>query len=255
MPAAEPRTQPSYPVSSVGNTLRLLLMFKERRRLRLSDAAHELGVSISTAHRLLAMLQSYDFIRQEAEVRTYVLGPVLLDLGLSAVRNMDVRSLARPILADLTTRLDESVHLAVLEGDNVRYVFSVEGPQQLRVADRTGQVFPAHTSSMGRAMLADLPQAHLEQTLARLAAREVDVAALEAQLAQIRELGYALNARPDDVTSLARTVKDARGTTIAAINAAGPSLRIARQGHGQIARQLHTAAAQIQEALGAAPKE
>lgn len=230
-------------------------MFKERQRLRLSDAAHELGVSKSTAHRLLAMLQSYGFIRQEPQVRTYVLGSVLLDAGLSAVQNMDVRSLARPILADLAIRLDESVHLAVLEGNNVRYVFGVEGPQQLRIADRTGQVFPAHASAMGRAILADLPPDSLAQTLARLAAQGVDVVALKAQLAQIRERGHALNARPDDVTSLAMTVQDPRGATIAAINVAGPSIRMAQQGQKQIARQLHAAAAQIEEALRAAPNE
>ncbi|ABK05785.1 transcriptional regulator, IclR family (plasmid) [Arthrobacter sp. FB24] len=128
MPAAETKTQPSYPVSSVGNTLRLLLMFKERQRLRLFDAAHELGVSASTAYGLLAMLQSYGFIARSLGFGPYVLGSALLDLGLSAVRNMDVRSLARPILADLALRLDESVHLVFLEGDNVRYVYSVEGP-------------------------------------------------------------------------------------------------------------------------------
>ncbi|WP_409372062.1 IclR family transcriptional regulator domain-containing protein [Pseudarthrobacter phenanthrenivorans] len=65
-----------------------------------------------------------------------------------------------------------------------------------------------------------------------------------AQLPQIRQLGYALNARPDDVTSLAMTVEDPRGATITAISAAGPSTRIAQQGQKQIARRLHAAAAQ-----------
>lgn len=164
-----------------------------------------------------------------------------------------MRSLARHILADLAIRLDEFVHVAVLEGDNVRYVSSGEGPQQLRIADRTGQVLPALTSAMGRAMLAELRPDHLAQMRQRLAAQDVDVAALEAQPAQICEFGYALNARSDDITSPAMIVQDPRGTTIAAINAAGPSIRTAQQGQKQIARQLHAAAAQIEEALRAAP--
>lgn len=244
--------QPNYPISSVGNALKLLLMFKEQRRIRLSDAAKALGVSTSTAHRLLMMLVAHDFVRQDPEARTYVLGPVLLDLGLSAVRNMDVRAIARPILAELASRLDETVHLAVLEGANVRYVFSVEGKRQLRIADRTGQVVPAHTGAIGRAFLADMPEEQLEKVMAGLAEEGVDVVALEAQLEQIREVGYALNSRPDDVTSLAMTLQDEHGRTIAAINAAGPSSRMSKQGQKHIARQLHAAAAQIEEALRAA---
>lgn len=245
--------QPQYPISSVGNALRLLLMFRDKPRIRLSDAASALGVSTSTAHRLLAMLQSYDFVRQEQEMRTYVLGPVLLDIGLSAVRNMDIRALARPILADLARRLDETVHLAVLEGMNVRYVLGAEGENQLRVADRTGQVLPAHTSAMGRALLADLPSDKLDKILGRLADQGVDIADLLARLDQVRDLGYALNFRADDVASMAMTVQDPHGTTIAAINAVGPSSRMSKQDQKHIARQLHAAAAQIEEALRTAP--
>ncbi|WP_206477128.1 IclR family transcriptional regulator [Microbacterium sp. KRD172] len=244
--------QPNYPISSVGNALRLLLMFKEQPRIRLSDAAKALGVSTSTAHRLLMMLQAHDFVRQDPEARTYVLGPVLLDLGLSAVRNMDVRVIARPILAELASRLDETVHLAVLEDTHVRYIFSIEGKHQLRIADRTGQVVPAHTSAIGRAFLADMPRDQLDKIMKNLEAEGVDVVALEAQLEQIREVGYALNYRPDDVTSLAMTLQDAQGRSLAAINAAGPSSRMSKQGQKQIARQLHAAAAQIEEALRAA---
>ncbi|WP_139007019.1 IclR family transcriptional regulator [Arthrobacter crystallopoietes] len=243
--------QPNYPISSVGNALRLLLALKDQRRLRLSDAAREIGVSTSTAHRLLAMMQSFDFVRQEKESKTYMLGPVFLDVGLKAVKNMDIRSLARPILTDLAARLDETVHLAVLEGVNVRYVFSVEGERQLRVADRTGQVLPAHSSAMGRALLSDLPTHRLNEVLQDLTARDhsLDLDSLMEELDRIRNTGYAINARPDDVTSLAMTVQDPDGRTIAAINAAGPSSRMTKQGQKQIARHMHAAAAQIEEAL------
>jgi len=245
--------KPNYPISSVGNALRLLLLFKDRPRLRLSDAAADLGVSTSTAHRLLAMLQSYDFVRHEHDLRTYVLGPVLTDLGLSAVRNMDIRAVARPILADLAIRIDETVHLAILEGSNVRYVFCVEGDRQLRVADRTGQVLPAHTSAMGRALLADMSPDRLEKLMTQLEAERVDVDELRTELDRIRERGYALNFRPDDVASMAMTVRDAEGKTLGAINAAGPSSRMSKQDQKHIARQLHAAAVQIEDALRTAP--
>ncbi|MEZ3160696.1 IclR family transcriptional regulator [Microbacterium sp. BWT-B31] len=255
MSEVESAKQPNYPISSVGNALRLLLMFNNHPRLRLSDAATALGVSTSTAHRLLAMLQSFDFVRQEEEVRTYVLGPVFLDLGLSAVRNMDVRAIARPILSELAVRLDQTVHLAVLEGLNVRYVLGAEGQSQLRVADRTGELLPAHTSAMGRALLADMSNERLDKILAQLVEQRVDAKQLQTELDQIREIGYALNFRHDDVTSMAMTVHDPDGATIAAINAAGPSSRMSKQDRKLIARQLHAAAAEIEEALRTAPNK
>lgn len=248
------RSQPAYPITSVDNALRLMLMIKDKGRIRLSDAAAELGVSTSTAHRLLAMLQFHGLARQEPNMRTYVPGPVLLDMGLAAVRNMDIRAHARPILADLAMKLGETVHLAQLEGANVRYLIGAEGEEALRVADRTGQVVPAHTSATGRVLLADLPVGLLTPILTRLQEQgDVDLPALQTELEQIRERGYALNHRDDDVVSMATPVRDRNDVTIAAINAVGPSGRMAPRHHLRVARQLHTAAAQLEEILRSTP--
>lgn len=247
------KDQPAYPITSVDNALRLMLMIKDQGRVRLSDAAAALGVSTSTTHRLLAMLQFHGLARQEPNMRTYVPGPVLLDMGLAAVRNMDIRAHARPVLADLAMKLGETVHLAQLEGANVRYLIGAEGEEALRVADRTGQVVPAHTSATGRVLLADLPATLLEPILARLEGQDVDVPALRAELGRIRERGYALNHRPDDVVSMATPVRDRDDVTIAAINAVGPAGRMTPRHHLRVARQLHTAAAQLEEILRSAP--
>ena len=244
---------PAYPIASVDNALRLMLMIKDQGRVRLSDAASTLGVSTSTAHRLLAMLQFHGLARQEPNVRTYVPGPVLLDMGLTAVRNMDIRAHARPILTDLAMKLGETVHLAQLEGSNVRYLIGAEGEEALRVADRTGQVVPAHTSATGRVLLADLPTALLKPILCWLEEHDVDVPALRTELEQIRERGYALNYRPDDVVSMATPVRDRDNITVAAINAVGPTSRMTPRHHLSVARQLHAAAAQLEEALRSTP--
>jgi IclR family acetate operon transcriptional repressor len=247
------KSHPAYPITSVDNALRLMLMFKDQRRIRLSDAAAALGVSTSTAHRLLAMLQFRGFVRQEENVRTYVPGPAFVDIGLAAVRNMDIRAHARPILADLAMKLGETVHLAQLEGVNVRYLIGAEGEEALRVADRTGQVVPAHTSATGRVLLADLPESILEPILVRLQTQDVDVPALRSEFEQIRQRGYALNFRDDNVISMATPVRDRDDVTVAAINAVGPAARMSPRDQMRVARQLHAAAAQLEDVLRAAP--
>jgi IclR family acetate operon transcriptional repressor len=248
------KAQPAYPITSVDNALRLMLMFKDHSRIRLSDAASELGVSTSTTHRLLAMLQFRGFVRQEANARTYVPGPAFVDIGLAAVRNMDIRAHARPILTDLAMKLGETVHLAQLEGSNVRYLLGAEGEEALRVADRTGQVVPAYTSATGRVLLADLPAHVLEPILRRLENQEnVDVPGLRAALERIRERGYELNYRADNVISMATPVRNRDDVTVAAINAVGPAARMQPRDHLRVARQLHAAAAQLEDVLRNAP--
>ncbi|MBA3294655.1 MAG: helix-turn-helix domain-containing protein [Geodermatophilaceae bacterium] len=66
------RAEPTYPITSVGNALRLLLLFRERKAIRLSDASDYLGVANSTAHRLLAMLVHHEFVEQDPGQRTYI---------------------------------------------------------------------------------------------------------------------------------------------------------------------------------------
>ncbi len=96
--SAAGRAEPTYPIASVGNALRLLLLFRERKAIRLSDASDYLGVANSTAHRLLAMLVHREFVEQEPGQRTYIAGPALVEIGLAAVRGMDLRTSARPVL-------------------------------------------------------------------------------------------------------------------------------------------------------------
>ena len=153
-PAVGPGQPPAYPIASVDSALRLLKLFRDTPRVRLSEASEHLGVALSTAHRLMAMLAYHGFVRQEAGSRAYVAGPALVEIGLAAVRELDIRRHARPVLESLAASLGETVHLAVLEGGTVRYLDAVESPRTLRVASRTGSVLAANCTASGKALLA-----------------------------------------------------------------------------------------------------
>ena len=137
--------------------MRLIRLFNDRDTLRLTDACSYLGVAHSTAHRLLAMLIHHGFVQQDPQSRTYRPGPTLLEIGLAVVEKSDFRTKARPLLVELVELFDETVHLMTLEGTKVRYVDAVEGTRALRVAPRTGGLLPAHCTSGGKALLAELP--------------------------------------------------------------------------------------------------
>src|SRR3954463_615537 len=116
-PAPTYGATPQYPIESVDNALRVLLLLGERPSLRLTDVSQYLGVASSTAHRLLAMLQFRGYVRQDAATRSYVPGPTLDSLAFSLLRRLDVRNRARPVLERLNRELGETVHLGRLEGD------------------------------------------------------------------------------------------------------------------------------------------
>src|SRR5882757_5362440 len=84
--------QPTYPISSVDNALRLVKMLRSHKSIRVAQAGREIGVAPSTAHRLLQMLQYHGFVQQDPSSKAYVAGPALIDLGLAAIRGRDVRS-------------------------------------------------------------------------------------------------------------------------------------------------------------------
>jgi DNA-binding IclR family transcriptional regulator len=239
---------PGYPISSVGNALRLLLLFREQQSVRLTDACAYLGVAHSTAHRLLAMLIQHGFVRQEPS-RAYGPGPMLVEIGLAVVQKMDVRMQARPFLEELAQEFGETVHLTILEDCNVRYVDAIESDRALRVTARTGQVLPAHCTSAGKALLAALPPA---EVAAMYAGKKLEgktshsmrsLRALEVALNEVREDGFATNHEEseDGVGSVAIALLNGAGRPVAAIAIAVPEIRLTPKLQASLVKSLNGA--------------
>lgn len=186
----------NYPIGSVDNALKILLMLRHKNVLRVSEVSRDLGVARSTAHRLLAMLKHYEFVHQDSESKVYVAGSALLEL--SSVGSPDLRTGARPWLEWLRDQTDETVHLVTLRGTNVIFIDGLESNHPLRVGLHTTTLAPAHVISAGKALLAELSPAQLsrlypKQSLASLTKHSITSrAALEQELRDIRKQGYAL---------------------------------------------------------------
>jgi DNA-binding IclR family transcriptional regulator len=241
--------QPSYPISSVDNALRLLQLFRERQSVRLTEACAYLDVAHSTAHRLLAMLVHHGFVTQDPTTRAYRPGPTLVEIGLAVVQKMDIRLQVRPILEKLAAEFEETVHLTVLEGAQVRYLDAVESERALRVVSRTGILQPAHCTSAGKALLAELTTARLHELYpqARLLTQTpqslANLRLLEAALDDVREQGYATNYEESEegVGSVAIALHDQTGRAVAAIAVAVPVSRLGPKVRTHIVRALREA--------------
>ncbi|MFG1708183.1 IclR family transcriptional regulator [Nonomuraea sp. M3C6] len=248
------QNQPGYPLKAVENALVTLKFLQERGDVRVADVAEHLGVARSTAHRVLAMLVFHDFAIQDAR-RVYRPGPALSPLGQPGVAPPDLVTTAHPHLRALNLEVGETVHLMMLQGNGVRFVDGVEGPQALHVGSRIGMLLPAHATSGGKALLAELPDEELRalypKGVSRGAAAIGDLAALRRELDGARRRGYAVNSEESErgVRAVGACVRDGAGRAVAAAAVAVPSVRWPKRRLAELAVPLLASVTSITAAL------
>lgn len=206
------------------HALRLILLLQREGALGVREAAAALGVSPSTAHRLLAMLVYRGFADQAADSR-YHPGPVLHRTPHAAASVATLRRLARPHLDALVRDVDESANLTVLVGTAVHFILSIQADRALRTGDRTGASLPAHRASGGKVLLAALP--HEEVTAIYAGVAGVDLDELLTELEAVRAAGYAINDQETEtgLVAVGVLVEPPPGTAPAAVSLALPSVR------------------------------
>src|SRR5690606_15313079 len=212
--------------------------------LRVTDAAERLGVSPSTAHRLLAMLVYRDFA-ERTDDRRYTAGHLLRPAQHSEAPVALLRQVATPHLRALTKRTNESSNLVVLVGDEVRFLVTTECEQTLRVGDRVGQVLPAHQASGGKALLANLPPTEVTQLYD--GNDDVDIRRLRGELTLVRKRGFAINDQLTEkgVTAIGVALQNPSNRPTAAISISMPTARFDRNHLAIWANELTTTAAAI----------
>lgn len=228
--------KPTYSIEAVDNALQLLQLLRDGGSLRLKDAANELGVAPSTAHRLLAMLVYRGFAVQD-ESRRYVPGPAMGagPAGVSWTRLL--REVARPHMELLCSRVNETVNLMIRVGTKVRFLDTVESTNVLRVGDRQGTVLPADKASGGKAMLAELDPAMVDQLFRSENAAiggdsipDAEYAALLRELETVRSNGFAANfeGTEEGISALGMALHNGKGEVVGALSVATPVARFRR---------------------------
>lgn len=163
----------------------------------LSQLAAQAGLPLATIHRLVRTLVDLGYVRQEPS-RQYSLGPRLMRLVDRSTQRLG--SLAKPHMQRVVDSLGESVNLAILDGDQVVYVAQSQPSQNfMRMFTEVGKRAEAHTTAVGKAMLATRPEGEIRELLARTGMRRYTERTITtpedflADLARIRERGYALD--------------------------------------------------------------
>lgn len=219
-------------VEAVDRALQLLSLLMDRRQVSVTEAARELDVAPSTAHRLLVTLCQRDFAEQD-DRRLYRPGPQLA--GVRPSRDVErLTGALRPYLEQLYDRTGETVHLMTLDGTDVRFVDGIEGTKMLRVGLRIGARMPAYTTSGGKAMLAGLGMDAVRDLYADglppwPGRHAGDVEELAGELRQVHSQDFGVNHDESEpgVSAIGAAVTPAGTRPMGALTVAVPTARIA----------------------------
>ncbi|MDT7576587.1 MAG: IclR family transcriptional regulator, pca regulon regulatory protein [Pseudonocardiales bacterium] len=192
--------------------------------LSLAEVATATGLARPTARRILLTLQELGYVRLEDGA--FTLTPRVLDLGVAFVRSQGLWDIARPHMRALVARTNESCSVAQLDGSDIVYVARVAVPKIVGLSVQIGTRFPALATSLGKVLLAALPQAKLESVLAQptrsglIPRWQPEVAERDAVLRDVRAQGWALTDEQLTlgIRSVAAPLRDGSGRVIAALN-------------------------------------
>ena len=264
-PGAAPPTAP--PLSKLGNVksadrvLQVLeLLSQERDGLTFAAICQRLDLPKSSAHALLRTLESRRFVDQNAHSQRYTIGFRVWELAQHAGRgNTDLAELADPHLTRVRDKLNEVVQLAILDGTDNVYVARKDANQSLTLVSQVGVRLPAHTTGLGKALLAGCPFEQLRERyegyrfVAYTDRTVTSFHELVTDLADVRARGYATDQGEytDGVCCTAMPIRDARGQIVAAVSVSVPVVRLTPALGEQVHRAVTECAVDLSTRLGA----
>jgi IclR family pca regulon transcriptional regulator len=204
----------------------------ERPSLTLSEVAERTGLTRAAARRFLLTLQELGYVGSTG--RQFSLRPRVLALGYAYLSSFSVAQIAQPHLEDLAEELHESCSVSVLDGDDIVYVARASANRIMTIALTVGTRLPPYPTSMGRVLLASLPEEELDAHLRRTQLRKltertvVDETELRQILAKVAAQGWAAVDQELEagVRSIAVPIRDSSGRVVAAINASAHAARV-----------------------------
>jgi DNA-binding IclR family transcriptional regulator len=199
-----------------------------------SAIGQQVGLDKATATRLLRTLVEAGYTTQDEGTRRYRLTGKILWLAHCVTTRLDLRSVARPHLKALRDELRETVHLGVMEDLRVVYVDKLEGDNSIQLVSAIGQTMPLHSTSLGKAMLAALPDEEREGKYARMdflprTDRTIqDLVTFQEEIRRTQRRGYSTDDRENEPfgACVGAAIVGADGRPVGAISVAGPSFRI-----------------------------
>jgi DNA-binding IclR family transcriptional regulator len=246
-------------VQSVERAFTLLeTLATSRDGLGLGELATATGLSKSTVHRLLRAMVERGYVAHDDRGGRYAVGLRLVEVVSVYLNSLELQTEARPYLRELTAELGLTAHLGVLDGTEVIYVERLDVLDGVRLYSQIGFRVPAHSSSLGKCLLAAMSGAQVERLLGpgpypRFTPRTLThLDALRADLVEVRRRGWAIDDEEGELRHrcVGAPILDYRGEAVAAISASGSTAALPVTRVPDVAAAVTRAAVAISRRLG-----
>ncbi|MBW2623942.1 MAG: IclR family transcriptional regulator [Deltaproteobacteria bacterium] len=211
----------------------LIELLSEYNESSLTELSNRLEMNISSVHRLLSTLVHLDYVTQNSVNRKYRLTSRLFEIGSRTTKPVSLEEAAAVVMERISEDTGETVNLAVLDKGEVVYIKKIESRHPLRMDISVGTRVPAHCTSLGKALIAHMPEHELKalftsRSMGKMTSKSITgFSKLKAALASVRNRGYAIDDEEfsEGIRCVGAPIRDENGGVIGALSIAGPSLR------------------------------
>lgn len=237
-------------------------IYTSQKLLNLEEITRATGYNKTTCFRFLKTMRTLGIVELSPQTKTYRYGPRLAAIGLSAIKNLNLKKVSVPILKRLRDETGETINLTILSGSEILYVDRILSDYLVNVNVNIGDRLPVYCASMGKAILAYLPEERLEEIIETIDFRQrtentiVSRSALMKELEQIRAYGYAINDEELEkgLRAVAAPIFNYTGEAFAATNIAWTTARHPdRETFSTYAQKIVSAAREISRLMGYTP--
>lgn len=224
-------TEPT-PVNAIGTTFRILEVLKDRDGCGVAEVAEALEMPKSTVHDHLQSLNTLGYVVNNDG--TYRVGARFLDLGGYARQRMKIFQVAKPEIKKLAEETGEHANLMVEEHGKGIFLYKTEGKEAVQLDTYAGMQVHLHTTALGKAILAHMPEERVDEIVARHGLPTVTENTissrpeLDEELREIRERGYAIDdeERVEGMRCIAAPVVGPDDELAGAVSISGPAIRM-----------------------------
>lgn len=244
------REKPNYTIGSIEKACDLLLAFRESSgELGVTELSRLLGMSKSTTHKILLTLEYKGFLEQNPSNEKYSLSAQFYSIACCYMNKLNFLTTIRPRMECLLEKFNETIHFGVYSNAEMIIVEKIESTKSIKVTSQVGKRTPLYCTSIGKAIMANLPLQEAEALLERVPLVRytphtiTDKDALRAELAEIRRLGYATDDEEFEagVKCVAVPIKNMLGKLVGALSITGPDFRMTDEKLEQMKQALLTA--------------
>lgn len=245
-------------VQSIDRAVAILDCFsEEKKELRLSEISERLGLNKSTVHGIISTLKYHGFISQDEETQKYKLGIRFVQFGDLVINSMNIRNAAVPVIDAVCERIEETVHIAMLDGLDVVWIEKRECTKSIKTSTKIGARLPAYTTADGKIIICyqnkDKIKNYLPKRIPQYTKNTItNKGEFIKKLEEMKKNGYAIDNEEyvEGLKCVAAPIFDHNGKVRFSLSTTGPAFRMDEERIKELIVIIKEAANEISHRIG-----